>query len=274
MDKNKIKEDMLGATKKTVVNIRKNDLGDPKVTGNIQKLGKDVSVNVVDEDLTPNKTITDKQLSRLAQQAGNFGEDVKDALFDLMMIGDIIPLHMVKKVLADYDLTLKDLKGQDSTFKPSAEFAHLFNSSLKEEDAVIEPQDQATIKYLSNVKDVETGKASEPFTIADKKYQMVRGITPSKEVVMAVYCFDDLNESGENIIHSVSEFEKNVAMPMLHKEGKSAPIQEDGYDIAADERENNNKEEVIATARFDDLEWMFSYLFANFFPQFYFCLIE
>ena len=220
MDKNKIKEDMLGGgtAKKTTVNIKKNDLGDPKVTTNIQKLGKDVSVNIVDEDMIPNKTITDKQLSRLAQQAGNFGDDVKDELFDLMMVGDNIPLDMVKKVLANYDLTLKDLKGQDATFRPSAEFAHLFNSSLKEEDAVIEPQDQATIKYLSNVKDVETGKASEPFTIADKKYQMVRGITPSKEVVMAVYCFDDLNEAGENIIHSVSEFETNIAKPMLEKE--------------------------------------------------------
>ena len=254
MDKNKIKEGMLGGANKTTVNIKKNDLGDPKVTANIQKLGKDVSVNVVDEELTPIKTITDKQLSRLAQQAGNFGEDVKDALFDLMMIGDIIPLHMVKKVLADYDLTLKDLKGQDATFRPSAEFAHLFNSSLKEEDAVIEPQDQATIKYLSNVKDVETGKASEPFTIADKKYQMVRGITPSKEVVMAVYCFDDLNEAGENIIHSVSEFEKNVAMPMLHKEGKSEPIKEDGYDFAAAEREYHDREDFIDYLNLRDLE--------------------
>lgn len=173
MDKNKIKEGMLGGANKTTVNIKKNDLGDPKVTANIQKLGKDVSVNVVDE---------------------------------------------------------------------------------QEVEAIIEPQDQATIKYLSNVKDVETGKASEPFTIADKKYQMVRGITPSKEVIMAVYCFDDLNEAGENIIHSVSEFEKNVAMPMLHKEGKSAPIQEDGYDIAADERENNNKEDFIDYLNLRDLE--------------------
>jgi hypothetical protein len=139
MDKNKIKEDVLGAStaKKTTVNINKKDLGDPKVTSNIQKLGTNVSVNVVDE---------------------------------------------------------------------------------QEVEAVIAPQDQATIKYLSNVKDVETGKTSEPFTIADKRYQMVRGITPSKEVVMAVYCFDDMNDAGENIIQSIEEFENNVAKPMLEKE--------------------------------------------------------
>ena len=39
---------------------------------------------------------------------------------------------------------------------------------------------------------------------------MVRGITPSKEVVMAVYCFDDMNDAGENIIQSIEEFERSV----------------------------------------------------------------
>ena len=80
-------------------------------------------------------------------------------------------------------------------------------------EAVIEPQDKETIKYLSNVKD-ERGNISQPFTIGDKRYQMVRGMKPSKEIVMAVYCFDDLNESGENMIHSVEHFDKTVATPM------------------------------------------------------------
>ncbi len=217
--KNNIKEAIMGGpTNDTVVNIKKADLKDTQVTSNLKKLGNDVTVNVVDEDMVPKKTITDRQLSRLAQQAGNFGEDVKDALLNLIMVGDIIPLDMVKKVLANYDLTLKDLKGQDSTFKPSAEFAHLFNSSLKETEGVIEPQDQATIKYLSNVKDKETGEISKPFTIADKRYQMVRGLNPNKEVVMAVYCFDDMNDAGENMIQSIEEFEAKVAKPMLEKE--------------------------------------------------------
>jgi hypothetical protein len=262
-NKNKINEDMMGAaTNKTTVNIKKADLGDTKVTSNIKKLGNDVSVNVVDEDMVPKKTITDRQLSRLAQQAGNFGEDVKDQLFDLMMYGDNIPLDMVKKVLANYDLTLKDLKGQDATFRPSAEFAHLFNSSLKEEDAVIEPQDQATIKYLSNVKDANTGKVSQPFTIADKRYQMIRGIDPSKQVVMAVFCHDDMNDAGENIIHSIEEFEAKVAKPMLEKEGKEMPIEEDGYDFAAAEREYYDKEDFIDYLNLKGLEG-FKHFFVN-----------
>lgn len=229
--KNNIKEDMMGqSSNKTTVNIKKDDLKDTSVTSNIKKLGNDVNVNVVEEDMIPNKTITDSQLSRLAQQAGNFGEDIKDELFSLMAYGNKIPLDMVKKTLANYDLTLKDLKGQDATFRPSAEFAHLFNSSLKEDDAVIEPQDQATIKYLSNVKDSETGKVSQPFDIEGKKYQMVRGIMPSKQIVMAVYCHDDMNDAGENILHSIEEFESKIAKPMLEKVNMVATKESDTYE--------------------------------------------
>ncbi len=83
----------------------------------------------------------------------------------------------------------------------------------EEAEAVIEPQDHATIKYLSNVKD-EQNKTSQPFNIGGKQYQMVRGITPEKQIVLGVYCFDDLNESGENVIHPVDHFEKTIAGPM------------------------------------------------------------
>jgi len=255
INKNKIKENMLGgATDKTTVNIKKDDLTDANITSNIKKLGNDVSVNIVDEDIIPKKTITDRQLSRLAQQAGNFGEDIKEELFSLMVYGDKIPLDMVKKILANYDLTLKDLKGQDATFRPSAEFAHLFNSSLKEDNAVIEPKDQATIKYLSNVKDSKTGKVSQSFTIADKRYQMIRGIDKSKQIVMAVFCHDDMNDAGENMIHSIEEFESRVAKPMLEKECKSMPIEEEGYGFADDEREYHDKEGFIDYLNLRDLE--------------------
>lgn len=87
----------------------------------------------------------------------------------------------------------------------------------------IEPQDKETIKYLSNVKG-EDGQVSKPFTIGGKNYQMVRGITTSKEVVMAVYCQDDVNESGENIIHSIEEFEKNIANPAKNEMGQALPL--------------------------------------------------
>lgn len=84
----------------------------------------------------------------------------------------------------------------------------------QEIDSVIEPQDSATIKYLSNVTDNETGEISKPFTISDKNYQMVRGVLPSKEIVLGVYCFDDVDGDGNNVIHSVDYFDKNIAGPM------------------------------------------------------------
>ena len=176
---NKIKtnEAMLGApTNKTTVNIKKQDLGDTKVTSNIKKLGTDVNVNVVDEN------------------------------------------------------------------------------------AVIEPQDQATIKYLSNVKDVNTGKVSQPFTIGDKRYQMIRGINPAKEVVMAVYCFDDMNDAGENMIHSIEEFEAKIAKPML--EMSKTPMKEEGYDFARAEREYSDKEDFIDYLNLRDLEG-YKHFFVN-----------
>lgn len=178
-NKNKTNEAMLGApTNKTTVNIKKQDLGDTKVTSNIKKLGNDVNVNVVDEN------------------------------------------------------------------------------------AVIEPQDQATIKYLSNVKDTKTGKVSQPFTIGDKRYQMVRGLNPAKEIIMAVYCFDDMNDVGENMIHSIEEFEAKVAKPMLERQGSTAPIEEDGYDFARDEREYHDKEDFIDYLNLRDLEG-YKHFFVN-----------
>jgi len=37
------------------------------------------------------------------------------------------------------------------------------------------------LEYLSEIKDFETGEVSKPFTIADKKYQMVRAMTPDRK---------------------------------------------------------------------------------------------
>jgi len=100
------------------------------------------------------------------------------------------------------------------------------------EGDVIEPQDPATIKYLSNVKDEKTGEISKPFTLGGKNYQMIRGILPTKEVVMAVYCHDDLNEAGENIIHPVDYFDATIARPLKEKED---------FDYAAAERDYHDK---------------------------------
>jgi hypothetical protein len=86
-----------------------------------------------------------------------------------------------------------------------------------EPEAVITPQDKATIKYLSNVVDDKTGEISQPFTIGAQRYQMVRGMGVDKQIVMAVFCHDETDDDGENIIHSIDEFEKNIAIPMREK---------------------------------------------------------
>ena len=91
-------------------------------------------------------------------------------------------------------------------------------SMVREIDAVIQPQDRATIQYLSNVKDPESGQIAQPFDIDNKKYQMVRGMTPDKNIVLGVYCFDEINEDGSNKIYHVDEFENKVAKPMLERE--------------------------------------------------------
>jgi hypothetical protein len=174
-------------------------------------------------DEVGDKTISDDQLYNLAQQAGYFGEDVKGELIDLMMYGKRIPLSNVKNILSNYDLTLSDLKGKEKTWTPSPEFAHYFTESTNENE-VIGPKDPETIKYLSNVIDKNTGDISKPFTISDKKYQMVRGQNQSGEIVMGVYCFDEMGEDGDNIIYPMEYFEENIAKPM--KEAMAKEIKE------------------------------------------------
>lgn len=130
------------------------------------------------------------------------------------------------------------------------------STSVTEEDAVepeaiIEPQDNETIKYLSNVKDTKTGEISKPFTIGDKRYQMVRGITPSKEIVMGVYCHDDMDGEGNNIIHSVDYFDENIATPF--KIANEQSVKESGYDYAGEERRFADQEAFMDYLNLADL---------------------
>lgn len=72
-------------------------------------------------------------------------------------------------------------------------------------------------KYLSNIKDSKSGDISKPFTLNGKRYQMIRAISPLKEKVSAVYCLDEVDEGGENIIHPVDYFEKNIAKKQIEE---------------------------------------------------------
>lgn len=160
-------------------------------------------------------------------------------------------------------LNPKDKQGVTITSdKPNPSMSSTSSSTMEEEvtpDAVIEPKDKSTLKYLSNVKDSETGEISKPFNIGDKRYQMVRSITPSQEVVMGVYCHDDLNESGENIIHPVDYFESNIANPMKEQMGMvgqdiGVAPKEESYDYAAEERAFHDKEAFMDYLNLTDLE--------------------
>ncbi len=86
-----------------------------------------------------------------------------------------------------------------------------------EPEAVITPQDNETIKYLSNIRDKKTGKISQPFTIGTQKYQMVRG-TCNNQIVMAVFSHDETDDNGQNIIYPTDIFEKTIVQPMMEKE--------------------------------------------------------
>lgn len=88
------------------------------------------------------------------------------------------------------------------------------------EDGSDEIKPISKIKFLSNIKDSKTGEVSKPFIIGDKKYQMVRGELPNKKIVVGVYCHDDKDDEGKNIIHPVDHFEKTIAKPILEKTKK------------------------------------------------------
>ena len=137
----------------------------------------------------------------------------------------------VKKLAQDPKTPLQVTDNKPNSSSSSSAYSTPNTMAMKE-TASLEPEPIPNIKYLSNVKDTKSGEISKPFTIADKHYQMVRGTNQSGEVVLGVYCHDDINESGENIIHPVDYFEENIVKPFHEglkiKESKnieSAPVE-------------------------------------------------
>lgn len=97
-----------------------------------------------------------------------------------------------------------------------------------------------TLEYVSEVIDETTKDISKPFTIGDKKYQMVRAMRPDKTIVMGVYSFDELDEAGNCKIYETEEFEK-IAKQMVNELGVQEP---EGPEAATlnpiSEKENTN----------------------------------
>lgn len=131
-----------------------------------------------------------------------------------------------------------------------------------EPEAVIAPQDMATIKYLSNVKDSKTGEISQPFTIGAQKYQVVRGMCDN-QVVMAVFAHDETDDDGQNIIYPLDFFEENVVKPVMEKQiSTKQPVEENDFDYAAAEREYFDREDLMNYLNLSDLEG-YKHFFVN-----------
>jgi hypothetical protein len=93
---------------------------------------------------------------------------------------------------------------------------------------------------------------------------MVRGENGKKEVVVGVYCFDDLNESGENIIHPLDYFEEKIAKPMKEASMVGQDIQvNDGFDYAAAENEYHDKTNLMDYLNLKDIEPIYKHFFVD-----------
>ena len=145
----------------------------------------------------------------------NISEDDK---FKIHVSKDDLKNPAITKSMSQIQKTNKDIEFELGG-KSDAKGMGASMSSMLEQDAIIEPKDPETLKYLSNVMDSNTGDVSKPFNIGDKQYQLVRGINSANAVVMGVYCFDDLNENNENIIHTMEYFDQNIAKPMKEAMG-------------------------------------------------------
>ena len=148
---------------------------------------------------------------------------------------DKFKIHVDKKTLRDPNKTKElamlkkqnpniefDLETSVGSSQSSTSMAQMEENEVLEPEAVIAPQDQATIKYLSNVIDNKTGNISQPFVIGTQKYQMVRGLAGGSEIVMAVFAHNETDDNGENVIYAIDEFEQKVALPAkLEMESKA-----------------------------------------------------
>lgn len=95
------------------------------------------------------------------------------------------------------------------------------------------------LQYLSNVRDAKDG-ISQPFTIGEKRYQMVRALTPTNEKTIGVYSLDETDESGENIIYDAKEFENNIAKKAIAEEGVVEPEAPEMATLNPDKLEDEN----------------------------------
>jgi hypothetical protein len=162
----------------------------------VKKLGSNVNEGTESAE----KTVNLKQLHKIAMKAGNFGSDVKDALVNLYMgYEDKVPVTVIAKVLGQYDLTFADLKDQPATFRPSSEFAHLFNSSkeeLEETGEDVTGASNATGEYeiMMHMLDANVSNRSD----AAKFFSLNYSDMPEQQIEFLInHYFDNFHEEDQ-----------------------------------------------------------------------------
>ncbi len=95
------------------------------------------------------------------------------------------------------------------------------------------------LQYLSNVRDAKDG-ISQPFTIGEKRYQMVRALTPTNEKTIGVYSLDETDDDGDNIIYDAKDFENNIAKKAIAEEGVVEPEAPEVATLNPDKLEDEN----------------------------------
>ena len=177
-----------------------------------KKVVKKLGSNVNEGNEPVEKTVDLNKLHKIAMKAGNFGSDVKDALLNLYMgYEDKVPVSVIKKVLANYDLTFADLKGQPATFRPSSEFAHLFNTNmLKElgEDPTGASDATGEYEIMMHMLDADISNRSE----AAKFFSMNYSDMPEQQIeFLSNHYFDNFREEGDSQVDE--EYSRVLDLP-------------------------------------------------------------
>ena len=197
----------------------------------------------------------------------NITEDDK---FELKVTRNDLKNSQTTATLADIQRNNKNIEVVLSKDEKGMSISDLLETDeILEPEAVIAPQDKATMKYLSNVKDIKTGQISEPFTIGAQRYQMVRALSNDDQIVMAVFAHDETDDNGQNVIYTVEDFERDIALPMKEAMGMVGKdiqvVDEDTYEgykhYLVNKQTNEIRkfktiEEILSCNKSDEEEYM------------------
>ena len=166
--------------------------------------------------------------------------------FEVPVTNDMLKDKQLTKKLTDLQKDNDEISFKYTKDDGDSSIADIFeDDEVLEPEAVIAPQDNATIKYLSNVIDNKTGEISQPFTIGAQKYQMIRGLANDNQIVMAVFAHDETDDNGCNRIHTIEEFEQKIALPAKQKiEEEEAKAMEESKAMEEAKSMEESKEET------------------------------